>query len=138
MFDLFRKKKKEEPMATQDEKEIDKAKEDIAEKGKDSQTEKDREDESVGEQERRSGNEDSQSAKDRIDESEGTKRADEKRGEEKDDKRDDRDERVDKLISTMERFIAAVEADRNAGDREPKEASSKETDELKRIENLYN
>ena len=38
---------------TQDEKEIEKAKEDIAEKGADSQTEKDRIDESVAAQERR-------------------------------------------------------------------------------------
>lgn len=50
---------------------IEKAKEDIAEKGKDSQTEKDRIDESVGEQEKQDGNEDSQSAKDRVDEYEG-------------------------------------------------------------------
>lgn len=68
---------------TEDEKEIKKAKEDIAEKGADSQTEKDRVDESVGEQERRSGNENSQNAKDRVDESEGTEKAAEKRAEEK-------------------------------------------------------
>lgn len=68
---------------TQDEKEIEKAKDKIAEKGADSQTEKDRIDESVGEQERRSGDENSQNAKDRVDESEGAKKADEKRAEEK-------------------------------------------------------
>ena len=50
---------------------IEKAKEDIAEKGKDSQTEKDRIYESVAMQEKADGNEDSQSAKDRVDESEG-------------------------------------------------------------------
>lgn len=47
------------------EEEIAKAKEDIAEEGKDSQTEKDRIDESVGEQEEADGEEGSQSAKDR-------------------------------------------------------------------------
>lgn len=42
-----------------------------AEKGADEQTEKDRVDESVGEQEKLDGDEDSQTAKDRVDESEG-------------------------------------------------------------------
>lgn len=56
---------------TETEKQIDKAEEDIAEKGADSQTEKDRIDESVGEQEKEDGNEDSQDAKDRVDESLG-------------------------------------------------------------------
>lgn len=50
---------------------IEEAKEDIAEKGPDSQTEKDRIDESVGEQEKQDGNKDSQSATDRVDEYEG-------------------------------------------------------------------
>ena len=53
------------------EEEIAKAKEDIAEKGEDSQTEKDRIDESVAAQEKANGDEDSQDAKDRIDESVG-------------------------------------------------------------------
>lgn len=57
------------------EKQIDKAEEDIAEKGTDSQTEKDRIDESVGEQEKQDGNEDSQDAKDRVDESLGESEA---------------------------------------------------------------
>ena len=56
------------------EKQIDKAEKDIAEKGADSQTEKDRIDESVGEQEKEDGNEDSQDAKDRVDESLGEKK----------------------------------------------------------------
>ena len=56
------------------EKQIDKAEEDIAEKGADSQTEKDRIDESVGEQEKEDGNKDSQDAKDRVDESFGEKK----------------------------------------------------------------
>ena len=53
------------------EEQIEKAEEDIAEKGADSQTEKDRIDESVGEQEKQEGDEDSQDAKDRVDESLG-------------------------------------------------------------------
>ena len=47
------------------------AKEEIAEKGKDSQSEKDRIDESVGEKLEEEGDEDEQTAKDRVDESEG-------------------------------------------------------------------
>lgn len=54
---------------------IEEAKKDIAEKGPDSQTEKDRIDESVAMQEKADGNEDSQSAKDRVDESEGEEKA---------------------------------------------------------------
>lgn len=72
---------KEETDMTQDEKQIEKAKEDIAEKGADSQTEKDRIDESVAAQEKADGDEDSQDAKDRVDESEGAEKADEERHE---------------------------------------------------------
>ena len=68
---------------TEDEKQIAEAKTDIAKKGADSQTEKDRIDESVGEQERLDGNKDSQTAKDRVDESEGTKKAYEERAEDR-------------------------------------------------------
>lgn len=85
LLNLFKKKKpkKEDSAMTEDEKQIEKAKEDIADKGADSQTKKDRIDESVGEQERRDGDENSQNAKDRVDESEDAKKADEKRAEEK-------------------------------------------------------
>lgn len=62
---------------------IEEAKEDIAEKGPDSQTEKDRIDESVAEQEKQDGNENSQSAKDRVDESEGEEKYLDKEREEK-------------------------------------------------------
>ena len=68
-------------MATEDEEQITKAIKDVAEKGEDSQTVKDRIDESVGEQEHLDGDEDSQSAKDRVDESEGAQKADEERAE---------------------------------------------------------
>ena len=50
---------------------IDKAEEDIEAKGEDTQTEEDRIDESVAEQEKAEGEEDSQDAKDRVDEAEG-------------------------------------------------------------------
>ena len=84
LFDFFKKKnKKEESEMTEDEKQEEKAKEDVAEKGPDSRTEKDRIDESVAAQEREDGDEDSQTAKDRVDESEGTKKSDEERAEEK-------------------------------------------------------
>ena len=84
MFNFFKKNKQEDPEPmTKDEEQIAKAKEDIAKKGDDSQSEKDRIDESVGEQERKDGNENSQTAKDRVDESEGAEKADEKRKEER-------------------------------------------------------
>lgn len=53
---------------------IDEAKENIEEKGKDEQNEKDRIDESVAMQEKNEGDKDSQSAKDRVDEAEGEDR----------------------------------------------------------------
>lgn len=111
---------------TEDEKEIKKAKEDIAEKGADSQTEKDRIDESVGEQEQRSGDENSQNAKDRVDESEGAKKTDEKRAEEKKEGYDDDFkgrmlsfmERMEKLFDELEkRTAAAADADTEAAKR---------------------
>lgn len=73
------KKKFLEGVKPTTEEQIDEAKKDIAEKGPDSQTEKDRIDESVGEQEREDENEDSQTAKDRVDESEGMQKAEEKK-----------------------------------------------------------
>lgn len=56
---------------------VEKAEEEIEEKGDDEQTEEDRVDESVGEQLKGEDKEDSQSAKDRVDESEGEEKADE-------------------------------------------------------------
>lgn len=112
---------------TEDEKQIEKAKQDIAEKGADSQTEKDRVDESVGEQEKLSGDEDSQNAKDRVDESEGTKKADEERAEEKKDDahKENFEERMIAFMERMEkrfeelekRTTAAVDADAEAAKR---------------------
>lgn len=88
------------------EEEIAKAKEDIAEKGADSQTEKDRIDESVAAQEEADGEEDSQDAKDRVDEAEGEEKADEAK-------------------SVMER-IEAIEARLNALEGNDEENEDKE------------
>ena len=90
------------------EEEIAKAKEDIAEKGEDSQTEKDRIDESVAAQEKADGEEDSQDAKDRVDEAEGEEKADEAK-------------------SVIER-IEAIEARLNALEERGKEAGKGEED----------
>lgn len=65
------KKQIHEKTAVDTTEQIDKAKSDIAKNGKDSQTDKDRVDESVGMQERYDGNENTQNAKDRVDEAEG-------------------------------------------------------------------
>lgn len=74
--------RKEGEGMTKDEKQIAEAEKDIEENGKDTQTEKDRIDESVGEQENLDGDEDSQDAKDRVDESEAEIKADEERHDE--------------------------------------------------------
>lgn len=108
-FDRFRKNKKEDSAEmTEDEKQIAKAKEDIAEKGADSQTEKDRIDESVAAQERADGDEDSQSAKDRVDESEGAKKADEERAKDEG-KGNGLESKIDALIARMDKLVAAFE-----------------------------
>lgn len=128
---------------TKDEEQIAKAKEDISEKGKDSQTEKDRIDESVGEQERKDGNEDSQSAKDRVDESEGAKKADEKKDEGKeqgsDDKAEDDKEYVSK--SDFEKLAARVEEIftqmQNMG-KSPERVDDERAKRLDRVAGIYN
>lgn len=111
---------------TEDEKEIKKAKDNVAEKGADSQTEQDRVDESVGEQEEHDGDENSQNAKDRVDESEGTEKSDEKRAEEKKEEYDD--DFKERMLSFMERMekrfdelekrtVAAADGDAEAAKR---------------------
>lgn len=74
-FDQATGEDKDESGKPDTSEEIEKAEEDIAEKGADSQTEKDRIDESVAAQEEANGEEDSQDAKDRVDEAEGEKKA---------------------------------------------------------------
>ena len=64
--------------AEETKEQVAEAEKDVAEKGADEQTEKDRVDESVGEQEKLDGDEDSQTAKDRVDESEVETEEDEK------------------------------------------------------------
>ena len=131
---------------TEDEKQEAEAKKDIAEKGEDSQSEKDRIDESVGEQEHLDGNEDSQSAKDRVDESEGAKKADEEStGREEDSKGDALSERIISAInaaveSAVTRAVdaAMTKAFENMADRQPEEAETEEADKLRKLEGLYN
>ena len=96
---------------TKDEEQIAKAKEDIEEKGTDSQTEKDRIDESVAAQERAEGDEGSQSAKDRVDESEGAKKADEERAEDEGEKAP---AWAAAMLSTLEKIAAFVEKQEQA------------------------
>lgn len=81
---------------------IEEAKKDIAEKGPDSQTEKDRIDESVAMQEKADGNEDSQSAKDRVDESEGEEKYLEEKREEKTESEEEMTEEKGKTEETAE------------------------------------
>ena len=111
---------------SEDEKEIKKAKDDVAEKGADNQTGQDRVDESVGEQEEHDGDENSQNAKDRVDESEGTEKSDEKRAEEKKEEYDD--DFKERMLSFMERMekrfdelekrtVAAADGDAEAAKR---------------------
>lgn len=87
------------------EEEIAKAKEDIAEKGEDSQTEKDRIDESVAAQEEEHGQEDSQDAKDRVDEAEGEEKADKAKS-------------VIERIEAIEARLNALEGNEEAEDKE--------------------
>lgn len=99
---------------------VDEAKEDIKDKGDDSQSEKDRIDESVGEQENLDDDEDSQDAKDRVDESEGEEKALEDKDEEKkedaeksdEDKPQDNDDAQDKqkLYEMVEALAAKLTA----------------------------
>ncbi len=116
---------------TEDEKEIKKAKEEIAEKGADSQTEKDRVDESVGEQEKHSGNENSQDAKDRVDESEGAEKSDEKRAEEK--KEDARLSFEERVISFMEKLEKRFEESEKC----VAHAADEDAEAAKRMEETY-
>lgn len=140
-----RKKPKQEvkEMATADEKEIKKAELDIDDKGKDTQTRRDREDESVAAQERDKGDEDSQTAKDRIDESRGTKRADEERDKNVDsDSKEHRDAKEDaRQIEEHMRPILEELKNLNARidslERKPSKASDSEADKLKELERKF-
>lgn len=99
---------------------VDEAKKDIEDKGDDSQSEKDRIDESVGEQENLDDDEDSQDAKDRVDESKGEEKALEDKDEDKkedaeksdEDKPQDNDDAQDKqkLYEMVEALAAKLTA----------------------------
>ena len=81
---------------------VEKAEEDIAEKGDDSQTERDRIDESVAAQEKAEGDEDTQDAKDRVDEAEGEEEYEEDRKED--------EEHHEESKEADEALLARVEA----------------------------
>ena len=71
-------------------------------------------DESVAAQEKETGNEESQTAKDRVDESEGAEKADEKKAEEKTEEKGD--DKLDRLITAIDKLVAALTPKEN---REP-------------------
>lgn len=93
---------------TEDEKQEEKAKEDVAETGKDTQTEKDRVDESVGVQEKRDGDENSQSAKDRAKKADG----------EREEKEEKAPAWADKMFAALGEIVALLKKD----EEEEKEA----------------
>ena len=103
---------------------IEKAEENIAEKGTDSQTVKDRIDESVGKQEEDEGDKDSQSAKDRVDEA---------MGEDKYLARKDAEEKFSKLFERLDKLEERlVEMDRR-----PKVIDKDESDRLSELRKQY-
>lgn len=97
--------------------EIEKAEEDIAEKGPDSQSVKDRVDESVAAQEEEHGQEDSQDAKDRVDEAEGEERAEEPASEDTEEQAEqDVLKQLAARISALEETIAKLTDSHADGD----------------------
>lgn len=103
---------------------IKEAREDIAEKGRDSQTEKDRIDESVAAQERNEGTRDSQTARDRVDEAEGEDRALSRRDEAYDARADISAIR-EEMRTLRELITAANSKPREVEDEKAKEALNK-------------
>lgn len=100
---------------------ISKAREDIREKGADSQTERDRIDESVAAQERADDDRDSQDAKDRVDESIGEKRAEDRHEDRQDRGMEDLYRRLDEqseMIRAMHGRIESLFAEEADEDRE--------------------
>lgn len=115
---------KEDEEMTENEKQIAEAEKDIEEKGKDTQTEKDRIDESVGEQERRDGDENSQDAKDRVDETEAMEKLDKQKAEDDKNHRD-YDARFNKIEEMLVKLIDAVMP--NKAEASAVEEAAKET-----------
>lgn len=114
---------KEGDEMTKDEKQIAEAEKDIEEKGKDTQTEKDRIDESVGEQEKLDGNEDSQDAKDRVDESEAMEKLDKQKAEDDKNHRDynARFNKLEEMLAKLIDTLMPKKAGENATIEEKKE-----------------
>lgn len=114
---------------------IEEAEENIDKKGKDSQTEQDRIDESVGEQEELDGDKDSQDAKDRVDEAEGEEKEQESK------KSLDKDEIIallDEILpDKVKEILKAHETEES--DRESKDDVDKVTNaDLTKVESIYN
>lgn len=113
---------------------IDKAEENIKEKGKDTQTEEDRVDESVAAQEKADGEEDSQDAKDRVDEAEAEEEMEEGKEEEKEEDKEDVNaaliSRIESLESLVQKLVEAFE-DKPFGNNSPEhtETESEYSDE---------
>lgn len=105
--DELLKRLDEEP-EDETEEQVNEAKENIEEKGVDSQSEKDRVDESVGEQEKLDGDEDSQDAKDRVNESEGEEKAIEE--EKKEDDAEDEERAVEEAKQEDKKVFDALVA----------------------------
>jgi hypothetical protein len=114
---------KEDDDMTENEKQIAKAEEDIEEKGKDTQTEKDRIDDSVAAQERADGDEDSQSAKDRVKESEAMEKLDKQKAEDDKNHRDydARFNKIEDMLTKLVETLMPKQAGENATIEEKKE-----------------
>ena len=115
---------------TVDEKEIEKAEEDIEESGANEQTERDHIDESVGEQEREDDKEDSQTAKDRVDESIGTEEADEERAEEEHEEKEENHlegigAKLDNLIEMVTALVTSLTKEKGGDEAALEEAKKR-------------
>lgn len=119
-----------EETETADEKEIEKAEEDIKEDGANEQTERDHIDESVGEQEREDDKEDSQTAKDRVDESIGTEEADEERAEEEHEEKEENHlegigAKLDNLIEMVTALVTSLTKEKGGDEAALEEAKKR-------------
>lgn len=108
--------------------EVKEAKEDIEAKGEDTQTEEDRIDESVAEQEKDEGEENTQDAKDRVDEAEGEEKALEEKEEDTEEEivEDNKDEviealtaRVTELEEKLAKVVESIDGNASFGNHSP-------------------
>lgn len=122
MFNIFKRKNKEDTQMTVDEKEKLKAEEDIKAKDeKSEQSEKDRVDESVAAQEKADGDENSQTAKDRIDESDGAKAADEGNTPSKEQGEKEKPDKLDIVIELLTELISKFDGGEKDDETPPEE-----------------